>query len=100
LFEGKYNITARNILSHEWIGLHAKVVESTDASRIGIEGKVVDETRHTVVLETKRGEKVLPKAEVTLEMTLPHGEQVTVECKKTMYRPEDRIKALWRSKHG
>ena len=40
------------IIYHELIGLDAKVVDSTNPSVVGIRGRVVDETRNTLGLES------------------------------------------------
>ena len=94
-----YCITEKNLASHEWIGLQAKVVESTDPNRIGIQGRIVDETKNLVVIETKKGEKKLPKKEVKL-MVLLGKEKVLLECDKLIQRPEDRTKYFGGKKNG
>jgi len=92
MLKGKnYSITASNLRCHEWIGLQAKVVGSTDKSRIGLQGKIVDETKNLVIMETKAGEKKLPKREVDLRVNLGK-KKVLLECRKFIQRPEDRIK--------
>jgi len=92
----KYNITKNNILAHELIGLRAKVVKSTDKSREGIEGIIIDETKNTIKIESGKRKEILPKKEVTLEIELPSGEKTIVECKEIMFKPEDRTKVFWR----
>ena len=48
---------------HELIGLPVRVTDSTDPTRIGIEGRVVDETTNTLRIETAdSGVKQVPKA--------------------------------------
>ncbi|RLG70354.1 MAG: ribonuclease P protein subunit [Candidatus Iainarchaeum archaeon] len=90
----KYNITKGNILAHELIGLRAKVVKSTDKSREGIEGIIIDETKNTIKIESNKREEILPKKEVTLQIELPSGEKTIVKCEKIMFRPEDRTKVF------
>lgn len=86
-----YRITEENLACHEWIGLQAEVVESSDKSRIGLQGKIVDETKNLVVIETRKGEKKLPKMEVKLMVNVG-AEKVLLDCSKLGQRPEDRIK--------
>ncbi len=81
-----YEINNNNILVHEMIGLNVKVVESSDPHRIGIKGKIIDETKNTFVLENK---KVIPKKECVFEFDV--GEKIIVDGKKILKRPEDRI---------
>jgi ribonuclease P protein subunit POP4 len=86
-----YCITKKNLPCHEWIGLKAEVVDGSDKSRIGIKGKIVDETKNLVVIETGKGEKKLPKKEVCL-MVLLEKEKVVLDCRRFVQKPEDRIK--------
>ena len=88
-----YCISAGNILSHEIIGLETVVKNSSDRSRIGLKGKIVDETKNTLCIETENGEKVLPKKEVVLEIFFG-DEKIELDCKKIAFRPEDRVKKL------
>ena len=89
-----YIITKDNLLVHELIGLKAEVVKSSDRSREGLKGRLVDETLRTFVLETPKGERVLPKKEVWLEVDLK-GEKVRFDAARLGYRPEARTK-MWR----
>ena len=92
MLKGKgYCIDAKNLGCHEWIGLAAEVLESSDKSRVGLKGKIADETKNLVVMETESGEKKLPKAEVKL-MVLLGNERVLLDCARFIQRPEDRIK--------
>jgi len=86
-----YCITRENIAAHEWIGLHAVVKSSSDRSKTGLRGKIVDETKNLVVIETEKGEKKLPKREVTLSVRIGK-ENVLLQCSKLQQRPEDRVK--------
>jgi ribonuclease P protein subunit POP4 len=94
-----YCITPKNVLCHELIGLKAEVVKSTDKSRIGLKGKIIDETRNTLQLETKSGEKTLPKKEVWLEVNLKN-EKAMIAGKDIVVKPEARTKFCWRKCHG
>jgi len=49
-----YCITPQNILAHELIGLDVIVKDSTDESRIGLKGKVVDETKNVLKIEEQK----------------------------------------------
>ena len=93
-----YRITGANVTAHELVGLGVKVVESTDPSRTGIAGKIVDETRNTLVVETREGEKCVPKRECCFEFLLG-SEKAVVEGKDIEEKPENRIK-YWRKRHG
>jgi ribonuclease P protein subunit POP4 len=86
-------ITPRNLVRHELCGLKVRVVESTNPSQKGLEGKVVYETYNTLRIETKEGkEKIVPKDITVFVFTLPDGTKVQVDGKLLVGRPEDRIK--------
>jgi len=92
MLKGKnYCITRDNLGCHEWIGLNARVAESSDKSRIGIRGKIIDETKNLIVIETANGEKKLPKREVKLMVEIGK-EKVLLDCSRLSQKPEDRIK--------
>jgi len=90
-------ITPNNIFRHEFIGLHVKVADSTHDGLIGIEGKVVDETKNTILIEQKdKNVKMIPKGVATFHFNLPDGKIVEIEGKIIIARPEDRIKKKFR----
>jgi ribonuclease P protein subunit POP4 len=92
MLKGKnYCIAGKNLGCHEWIGLEAEVSGSSDRSRIGLKGKIVDETKNLIVMQTEKGEKRLPKAEVKL-VVMVGNKRVLLDCGKFAQRPEDRIK--------
>ncbi|QQG39868.1 MAG: ribonuclease P protein component 1 [Candidatus Aenigmatarchaeota archaeon] len=85
-------ITPGNVVNHELIGLKVKVVEADNKAQKGIEGRVVDETKGSLVVETQRGEKKVDKKGRTFAFTIPSGKRVRVDGNVIAYRPEDRIK--------
>ncbi|MDD4250740.1 MAG: ribonuclease P protein component 1 [Candidatus ainarchaeum sp.] len=88
MINGKnYEINKENILYHELIGLNVKVVESSDPKKIGINGKIIDETKNTFILENK---KIIPKKECIFEFDL--NEKIIVDGKMILKKPENRIK--------
>ncbi|MDY6966354.1 MAG: ribonuclease P protein component 1 [Halobacteriota archaeon] len=85
-------ITPKNLIYHELIGLSLSVHTSTNKSLIGLAGKVVDETRNMLIIETGKGEKKVPKSCSTFKFTLPTGTDVKVDGKLLVMRPEDRVR--------
>ena len=51
------SLTPESLPRHELAGLHARVVEDTDQSRVGIEGRVVRETMQTLLVEPRSTER-------------------------------------------
>ncbi len=85
-------MTPENLIRHELIGLDVEVVESSNPAQVGLSGKVVDESRNILSIETSSGVRNLPKKECTFSFHLPGGEKVRVDGKLLVSRPEDRIK--------
>lgn len=85
------NLSPESLPRHELIGLHVQVDESTDPGLVALFGRVVDETRNTLLLETKRGMKRIPKACTSLIFTLPDGQRVRVAGSVLVSQPENRI---------
>ena len=85
-------VTPKELVRHELIGLEARVVESSNPSQAGLSGRVVDETRQTLSIETGKGVKSLAKDQCVFSFRLPSGEKVKVDGKLLVSRPEDRVK--------
>ena len=79
-----------DVARHELIGLSV-TVESRDAGLDGLEGQVVDETMHTLLVEDGTSVKRVPKhgARFVFEV---EGARVVVEGDDIRFRPEDRTK--------
>lgn len=82
--------TAKNIGKHEFIGLKAEVVDSTDPSLKGLEGIIVDETKNMLVIDVGGREKRLIKKNIRFRLE-NYG---VIDGSKVAYRPEDRIKKV------
>ncbi|HJN57951.1 MAG TPA: ribonuclease P protein component 1 [Nitrososphaerales archaeon] len=91
-------MSAINIMFHELIGLRIVVVKSSVDTLNGLSGEVVDETQYTLKVKTNNGLKIIPKSVVTVRIELVDGTFATVDGRKILYRPEDRITRL-RRKH-
>ena len=88
IFMAEYN--NRNIVLHELIGLEVEVVRSKDASQVGIKGKVVDETKETIVLQTGSGKRRIFKRISTFKF-IADKNTFTVEGSEICFRPHERI---------
>ena len=80
------------ILQQELIGLNAKVVRSSHPGYMDIEGRVVDETRNTILILHKNKKKIIIKNTSVFNFTMPDGTIVEIDGKAIIGRPEDRIK--------
>ena len=78
---------AQNLHRHELIGLEVRVEGKSGLS--GLAGKVVDETRNMLLVETEAGTKKVPKK--GNKFRFPEYE-TALDGEKLLARPEDRIK--------
>lgn len=78
------------LVKHELVGLEVQVVAADDPTLRGRRGRVVDETRNTLVLEASGRELTIPKAGSVFQFELE--EAVRLPGDRLLYRPEDRVK--------
>lgn len=83
-------LTAETLPRHELIGLHVRVVESSDPTLVGCEGAVVMETTNTLTVSEGSRTRQVPKADVTVEFALPNGEYVIIDGERLLARPAQR----------
>jgi ribonuclease P protein subunit POP4 len=76
---------------HELIGLSIVIRRATDPSLVGLRGRVVDETRNTILVETAKGEKRVAKKGAEFAFG---SDEVRLEGDDLLFRPEDRIKKV------
>ena len=55
-------ITADNITTHELIGMDTEITNSSNPQLIGLNGRVVDETKSMIIINTVNGTKSIPKS--------------------------------------
>jgi len=79
-------------VQNEFIGLSARVVKSTNPNYVGIKGKVINETRNTLVIRHENEDKVLVKNVAVFHFTMPDGTIVEADGNIIVGRPEDRVK--------
>ena len=86
-----FAITTANLVRHEWLGLDCRVQTSTDAGRTGLRGRIIDETKNTLVVSTAKGPKTLPKAECTFAFALG-AEMAVIQGKNACLTGIERIR--------
>ncbi len=80
------------IIRHELIGLWAKVAKSRNPSYLGLSGKVIDETRNTLIIKDREKKKMIIKEVSVFHFKFPDGTIVEIDGKLLVGRPEDRLK--------
>jgi ribonuclease P protein subunit POP4 len=76
-----------DMYAQEIIGKTIKIINSKNKSDVDITGKIIDETKKTIVVKTKKGEKRLLKNNITIMIN-----HQKIEGKKLLKRSEERIK--------
>jgi len=79
-------------LQHEFIGLNAEVVRSLHPNYVGIKGKVLNETRNTLVILHNNKKTMIIKNMAVFHFTMLDGTVVEIDGKIIIGRPENRIK--------
>ena len=99
----------KNLIFHTFIGLKVAIVRSAHRDLIGLSGKIINETKNLIVIETdgtrgvsshvedtKRGKKEvkIPKAASTFRFFLDNNESIDIDGSEVAFRPEERAKKL------
>ncbi len=84
-------ITPTNLIWHELIGLQVEVVENKNKRIVGLSGKIIDETKNTITINTKKGEKKIIKKDSKFKITIDK-KKVFVDGSLIVGRPEKRTK--------
>jgi ribonuclease P protein subunit POP4 len=83
-------ITADNIRSHEFIGLDTEIVQSTNPQVIGLNGRIINETKSMFTINTENGVKSIAKSTNDWKFSI-QNKDIIVDGSKITKRPFDRI---------
>jgi ribonuclease P protein subunit POP4 len=83
-------ITSDNITSHEFIGLDTEITNSSNPQIIGLNGRIIHETKSMFMINTKDGIKSIAKSKNSWKFSI-ESKDVIVEGSKIAKRPFDRI---------
>ncbi|HLA22379.1 MAG TPA: ribonuclease P protein subunit [Nitrosopumilaceae archaeon] len=83
-------ITQENITLHELIGLDAEVVKCNNAQTVGLYGKIIDETKSMLILNTEKGIKKIPKANTQWKFSFDKTETL-IDGNLLAKRPQERV---------
>ena len=84
-------ISSQNVLRHELIGMDILVSGAANPAQRGLSGRVIDETKNLLVIETPRGVKRIQKMHSTFRLRLPSSETVEIDGSVMVLAPEKRI---------
>lgn len=83
--------TDREFMKNEFIGSTVTVKACSDPVWVGTQGVILDETKHTFLLEIGNQQKRIAK-EIAIFEFIRDKEKIIVDGTRLCYRPEDRIK--------
>lgn len=83
-------ITIQNITSHEFIGLNTEIIKSTNPQVVGLNGRIINETKSMFTINTEKGSKSIAKSNNNWKFSI-EGKDVIVNGSKITKRPFDRI---------
>jgi ribonuclease P protein subunit POP4 len=83
-------ITVDNIYSHEFIGLDTEIVKSTNPQVIGLNGRIINETKSMFTINTENGVKSIAKSTNDWKFSI-QNKDIIVDGSKITKRPFDRI---------
>lgn len=78
--------------ARELLGLEVKVHHHSDVSLMGRSGRVIDETRETLLLNTTTGGFRVTKRPGTFDITFQDGERKLLSGSRLAFRSQDRVK--------
>ena len=85
-------ITADTISRHELIGLDTEILKSNNSQVVGLNGRIINETKSMFTINTQKGMKMIPKSSNDWGFTIK-GKNMTVKGSTITKRPFERIGA-------
>jgi len=83
-------ITSDNITAHEFIGLNTEIIKSTNPQIIGLNGRIINETKSMFTINTQNGVKLIAKNTNDWKFSI-EGKYIVVTGSRIAKRPFDRI---------
>lgn len=78
------------MIRKELIGLTCEIVDARNHSLIGMKGKIIDETKNTLVIKNKTTKKII-KNQVKMKVDIKK-KSIIIDGKELVGRPDERIK--------
>ena len=83
-------ITADNITTHELIGMETEISDSSNPQLVGLNGRIVDETKSMILVNTKKGIKSIAKSNSDWKFTID-SKDVIIKGSTIVKRSFDRL---------
>lgn len=82
----------KQLQKNELIGLMAEVYAAKNKDLLGICGRIVDETKNTIMIEQKNGDKKTILKDGILLKIFEGDQEYLLDCSQIIKRPYERIK--------
>lgn len=83
-------ITADNITTHELIGMDTEISNSSNPQLIGLNGRIIDETKSMIIINTVNGTKSIPKSNNDWKFTID-SKDIIISGSRIAKRSSDRL---------
>lgn len=83
-------ITADNITTHELIGMDTEISNSSNPQLIGLNGRIIDETKSMIIINTVNGTKSIPKSNNDWKFTID-SKDIIISGSRIAKRSFDRL---------
>tara|TARA_B100001013_G_scaffold286650_1_gene186469 strand:+ start:480 stop:737 length:258 start_codon:yes stop_codon:yes gene_type:complete len=78
----------------EPIGMNVRITESVNSELVDISGVIIDETKHMLKLDTKFGEKLIPKKICMFRISNHNDTTTTISGTKLHNRSHERLEVI------
>ena len=79
------------MIRHELIGSEIRIISSLNPSLKNLKGKVIDETKNMMIIETDKGIKKIIKNQIKMELKI-NGKTMELDGKDLVRRPVESIR--------
>ena len=81
----------KELVRHELIGLSIKILDAANQRLVGLQGKVIDETKNMIIIKSNEYQKKIIKGQVKMEIKIGN-EKVMIDGKYLVGKPHERIR--------
>lgn len=81
----------KNVTKYELIGLDIKIVRSKNQDLLNLKGRIIDETKNMLIIQSNNKIKKIIKDQVTIELKM-NNKLMQIDGKLLVGRSEERIK--------
>jgi len=77
----------------EIIGLNSTVIQSSNNDLVGTSGKIIDETKHMIIMNTESGKKLIPKKICKMQI-IKNNKKIIIDGAQIIKRPYEKLEVF------